>query len=428
MSLRKILIGFILIITAFFVALYWSTQSTDQIYSKSILYNIDDAETVNFKDYDSVELSPTDIYKADELKKLIQGKQYREAWSAKVKVPIVFLDTLKGGMTIIEEGGGNQTHSLEMRGADGITYSLRSVNKDTRPLVPKFLEILKLENIVVDGISAQHPFAAILAAELAEKANVLHTSPQMVFVPKQSRLGEFNEKFGNRLYLLEYETKSKVNYTKHNNIVEIIDTDNLQELKLELKDSLHIDEHALVRSRLFDMIIGDWDRHTKQWAWAVQKSSDGYKAIPVAGDRDNAFFNIEGLVPSILSNKHVVKELRPFKSDIDYMEGLVYPFDNYFLSQTEESVFIEEAENLQNLLKDSELESAFAVWPENIRKLDEKEILSKMKERRNNIKDYAIQFYNIIQKQGLVTAPLKGSEDLELSKEFIGCFECAKDN
>ena len=246
----------------------------------------------------------------------------------------------------------------------------------------------------------------------------------MYFVPKQKRLGSFNDDFGNRLYLLEYETKSDVNYTPLESIIKIIDTDNLQELKQKLRDSLHVDESALVRSRLFDFLIGDWDRHTKQWAWAIQKTEHSYIAIPIAGDRDNAFFNLEGLIPTILANKHVVKELRPFEEDIDYLEGLVYPFDRYFLSQTTENIFIEEAEHLQNLLKDNVIESALEIWPKNVRALDGDEIIRKIKERRNDLKNYAIQFYTIIQKQGTVTEPLKGSEDLDLSENLVNCFEC----
>lgn len=424
MSKRTLIISIFLIVLMLVLSIYWSVGSTDKITSKSVLYNIDNIATTNFRAYDSVELSPSDLYKADDIKKIIQGDQYRDAWSTMIKVPIVFLDTLKGGMTIVEEGGGKQTHSLEMLGEDGKTYTLRSVNKDTKKLIPEFLRTLNLENIVVDGISAQHPFAAILAAELAENANVLHTNPQMVFVPKQKRLGDYNVAFGNRLYLLEYETKSDVNYTQNKNVKEIIDTDNLQELKLKMKDSLHIDARALVRSRLFDMLIGDWDRHTKQWGWAIQKTSKGYNAIPIAGDRDNAFFKTDGLIPTLIANRHVVKEMRSFEKDIDFMEGLVYPFDNYFLSQTPENVFIEEAENLQASLTDSVLEASLQVWPKNIRDLDGDDIIKKIKERRADLKAYALQFYTTIQEKGKVTEPLKGSEDLELSAKFMGCFEC----
>jgi len=406
------------------VLLYWSVGSTDKVYSKSIIYNINEIETTNFRDYDSVEVSPSDIYKADDIKQIFQGEQYRAAWSAKVKVPIVFLDTLKGGMTILKEGGGKQTHSLRLLGADGITYTLRSVNKDAQALIPEILKSLNLENIVVDGISAQHPFGAMLAAELSDYAKVLHTNPQMVFVPKQKALNQFNATFGNRLYLFEFETESKVNYTDLYKVIEIIDTEDLQELKLKLKDSLHIDEQRLVRSRLFDMLIGDWDRHTKQWAWAIQYLDSTYKAVPIAGDRDNAFINLEGIIPSLLSHKNIVKELRPFDKEIDYMEGYVYPFDRYFLLQTPKQVFIQEAETLQKRLTDSVLEKSLEVWPNNIRDLDGPEIIEKIKNRKKDIRDYAIQFYNIIQKQGKVESILKGSEDLELNTAFLNCFEC----
>ena len=425
MKIKRIIVVTLLVVIAVFIfLLYWSVGSTDKIHTRAIIYNVDDMETTNFRDYDSVELVPSDLYRADEIKKLFQGEQYRAAWSTKITVPIVFLDTLKGGMTILKEGGGKQTHSLKLKGADSITYTLRSVNKDAEKLIPEFLKTLNLENVIVDGISAQHPFAAILVAELAEKANVMHTSPQMVFVPKQDELKQFNEAYGNRLYLLEYETESDINYTKYNNIVEIVETEDLQEMKLDLKDSLSVDQPSLVRSRLFDMLIGDWDRHTKQWGWAIQKKDNGYKAIPIAGDRDNAFFHIEGIIPLILSNKEVVKELRPFDEDIDYMEGYVYPFDRYFLLNTSKETFVQEAEALQTMLTDVALEESLNVWPKIIRDLDADNILKNIKSRRNDLKDYAIKFYDIIQKQGKVTEPLKGSEDISLPKDLLSCFEC----
>ncbi|WP_369995338.1 hypothetical protein [Winogradskyella sp.] len=421
---QTIIVTLLVVVTLFIVLLYWSVGSTDKIYTKSIVYDIDNLETTNFRDYDSVELVPSDLYKADEVKKLFQGEQYRAAWSKKIKVPIVFLDTLKGGMTILKEGGGKQTHSLKLKGADGITYTLRGVNKDASALIPEFLKTLNLENVVVDGISAQHPLAAILVAELAEKANVMHTGPNMVFVPKQKELQQYNENYGNRLYLLEYETESDINYTKYSNVSKIVETDDLQEMKVSLKDSLHVDTSTLVRSRLFDMLIGDWDRHTKQWGWAIQKKDSMYNAIPIAGDRDNAFFHLEGVIPLILSNKNVVKELRPFDEDIDFIEGYIYPFDRYFLLKTPQDIFIQEAEKLQATLTDSALKESLKVWPKNIRDLDADDILKKIKSRRNDLKEYATKFHEIIQKQGKVMEPLKGSEDIALPENLLNCFEC----
>ncbi|UAB75301.1 hypothetical protein [Mesoflavibacter sp. SCSIO 43206] len=414
----------IIVLIIFIGLLYWSTSSTDQVFKKSELINIKNINSVDFKTKDSVLIAASSLFKADEVKKLMQGEQYRKAWSTPVKVPVMYLDTLFGGVTIEKEGGGKQTHSLKLKTKNDIELTLRSVNKDPEALIPEFAKTLGLENIVVDGISAQHPYAAILVAKLAEHAKVHHTKPKLVFVPKQKTLGNYNDKYGNRLFLLEYETESKTNWTKENNVVEILDTDDLQELKLEQPEQLTLDKKALIRVRLFDLLIGDWDRHTKQWGWIVKQENEALKAIPIAGDRDNAFFSVDGVLPTILSDKNVVPELRPFTSEIDFMPGLVYPFDQYFLINTSEELFVEQAKQLQQLLTDEVLEQSLSVWPKQIAEIDGEEIISKIKSRRDHLIEYAKQFKAEIDKKGLVNQSLKGSEDINLPEKLLQCFEC----
>ena len=415
---------FIIILIIFIGLLYWSTSSTDQVFEKSELINITNVNLVDFKTKDSVLIAASSLFKADEVKKLMQGEQYRKAWSTPVKVPVLYLDTLFGGVTIEKEGGGKQTHSLKLKTKNDIELTLRSVNKDPEALIPEFAKTLGLENIVVDGISAQHPYATILVAKLAEQAKVHHTKPKLVFVPKQKTLDNYNDKYGNRLFLLEYETESKTNWTKENNVVEILDTDDLQELKLEQPEQVSVDKKALIRARLFDLLIGDWDRHTKQWGWIVKQEKKVLKAIPIAGDRDNAFFSVDGVLPTILSDKNVVPELRPFTSEINFMPGLVYPFDQYFLINTSEELFVEQAKQLQKLLTDEVLEQSLSVWPKQIAEIDGEEIISKIKSRRDHLIEYAKQFKVEIDKKGLVNQPLKGSEDINLPEKLLQCFEC----
>lgn len=422
--MKRIVYFFIFLLIIALGLLYWSTSSTDQVFKKSELINIKNINSVDFKTKDSVLVAASDLYQADEVKKLMQGEQYRKAWSTPVKVPVMYLDTLFGGVTIEKEGGGKQTHSLKLKTKNDIELTLRSVNKDPDALIPEFAKTLGLENIVVDGISAQHPYAAILVAKLAEHAKVHHTNPKLVFVPKQKTLDNYNDKYGNRLFLLEYETESITNWTKEKNVVEILDTDDLQELKLEQKEQLSVDKKALIRVRLFDLLIGDWDRHTKQWGWIVKQEKQMLKAIPVAGDRDNAFFSVDGVLPTILSDKNVVPELRPFTSEIDFMPGLVYPFDQYFLINTSEELFVEQAKQLQQLLTDEVLEQSLSVWPKQIAEIDGEEIISKIKSRRDHLLEYAKQFKAEIDKRGLVNQPLKGSEDINLPKKLLQCFEC----
>ena len=422
--MKKIFGILAMLLLIFILLMYWSLNTKPDKIENSILVNFDNIESVNFKDYDSVLIEATTQYKSTELKGIMQGEHYRKAWSTPITVPVVFLDTLYGGLKITKEGGGKQTESLKLLAGNGIYYTLRSINKKPDALIPEFAKTLGLENIVVDGISAQHPYSAIVVANLAESAGILHTFPRIVFIPKQTILGDYNEKYGNRLFLFEYETESKMNWTHHQNITEIVDTEDLIELKKTKKDSLHIDEHALVRARLFDLVIGDWDRHAKQWGWAIQKEGEYLKAIPLPVDRDNAFFNIGGVIPSMIANKNVRPEVIPFENDISYLPGLVQPFDVYFLKSIPESVFIEEAKTLEHLLTDDAVEKALHQWPKALYDLDAKAISEKIKNRRDNLMKYAKGFKKILNEKKLLSEPLKGSEDLKLPKELLACFEC----
>ena len=422
--MKKFFLFIASIIILFVILIYWSLNSTPKDAENSIIIDVENVDSLNFKDYDSLTIAASTLYKGNELKQMMQGEHYRKAWATPIKVPVVFLDTLRGGLDLIKEGGGHQTKSLKFKDSIGNKYALRSINKDPSPLIPEFAKTLGLENIIIDGISAQHPYAAIVVAALADAAKVLHTVPVIYFVPKQNALGEYNDDYGNKLYLFEHETEAVSNWTTINNVDEIIETDDLQELKLEKGDSLKIDEHALVRARLFDLFIGDWDRHAKQWGWVIQNEGNHKIAIALPADRDNAFFNISGIIPHLVSNKNVTPEMRPFEKDIDYMPGLVQDFDIYFLKDVPEEVFITEAKQLQKSLTDDAIKKALQLWPSQIYELDGKEIEEKLKSRRDELISYAKTFKKILDEKDYIEEPLKGSEDIDFNGHYLKCFEC----
>lgn len=403
---------------------YWSVSTTNKTFQTCEILGMSDLNSINFKDFDSVKVAASTLYEANGIKKLIQGEQYRNAWSTPVMVPILFLDTLMGNVQIVDEGGGHQTHSLKLVANDGTLVTLRSVTKDPSPLIPKFAETLGIENIVVDGISAQHPYAALVVAQLSNKANILNTRPRLVFLPKQQKLKGYNEKFGNRLFLLEYETEGNAHWLGQKNIDSIIDTEDLQKLKLRNSNKVSIDARSLVRARLFDLMIGDWDRHSKQWGWAIENLGDSIAAIPLPCDRDNAFFHLEGVLPTIISNEIFLPEVQSFEKEIEFLEGLGSSFDIYFMRDIPESIFKEEAIQLQQLLTDKAISSSFSVWPKQITDLDGSELINKIIERRNNLLEYAIQFKKVIAESENLKEPLNGSEDLNLTKEQLACFNC----
>ncbi len=422
--MKKIVFAIFGLLLVFIGLTYWSVSNAPSKFQTCEILGLGDIDQIDFREYDSVLVAANTLYEGNVIKHTMQGKQYREAWTTPVKVPIVFLDTLMGGMQVVKEGGGKQTHSLEIEAADGTVFTLRGIAKDPEPLVPEVAEELGLENIVIDGVSAQHPYSAIVVAAMAERAGLLHTRPRTIFVPKQPALKGYNAKYGNRLFLLEYETEGKAYWTGLENATKIVDTERLQELKQKHPEKLSIDKATLIRARLFDLLIGDWDRHAKQWGWVITESGGDLLAIPLPCDRDNAFFNLEGVIPTLISNKNFLPGVQPFENSVQYLEGLVGPFDLYFLREVPEQIFLDQAKTLQDALTDSIISEAFKIWPENIYDLNGSEIISKISHRRKDLPRYAKQFHRILNERDPLSEPLNGSEDLQLDTMSLACFDC----
>lgn len=426
MTLKKVFTVTLLVLIAIVAISYFKIFKSESALGTCVVLNLDDLENINFKDYKKVVVSANQIYEADIFKQFLQGENYRDAWHAKVEVPILMLDTLFGGVDVVKEGGGTQTMSLRLKSKDSLLLTLRSVNKNPSHHVPDVAKTLGLENIVYDGISGQHPYAATVVSNLAEALGILHTKPQVVFLPKQPTLGDtYNKDYGNRLFILEFENKGNSKWLNNSNSITIIDTDNLQKLKNDLPQQLQIDKDKLIRARLFDVIIGDWDRHAKQWGWVINKVNDSLLfAEPLPVDRDNAFFNVGGIVPSIIANKNVTPHLQSFENSINNMDGLVYDFDVYFLQQTRKEDFIQAAKYIQKTLKPRVIDNAFKSWNKDLRALNEEEIKNKIKARLDSIIPIAIEFKRILDKRPLLNKPLKGSSKSDTKGKLIQCFEC----
>lgn len=394
----------------FLCLVYFSTCDTIDGRPREILVEPTLLNMNDLRQRDSITLIATDVYQGGTIKKMMQGKAYREAWVTPITAPIVWIDTLLGGLTPEDKGGGDQTLSLDLVDTLGRVYSIRSVNKDPSGLIPPIAQKLGLSNIVMDGISAQHPYGSLLIPPLADAIGIIHTHPRLVFIPEQNSLGEYKSEFGNRLYFLEYEPEGHVHWTKMHSHSDFLDTDDITDL-IAANPLAKVNEEMLLRARFLDIVIGDWDRHAKQWCWIMTKEGIDSTMLfhPVATDRDNVFYGIGGIIPFIINRPFCVPRLRPFEEDVDYFAGLVQEFDRYFLYHIEQVTFEKSALQVQRVLTDDLLEYAIQQLPPQLYELDGEDIIKKMKARRDKLSEYAARFYTEIQTAGAFTGPLKGS-------------------
>ncbi len=394
-----------LYLSAFFVLSACSTQRAGRIpydLPDNVILELQDLSADTLRRRSTVILKATDVYRAGAIKRFLQGKNYREAWEAPVEVPIVWLDTLRGGLKIQEEGGGGQTRSLDFVDAQGQVLALRSVCKDLTKFVPKFLKKTGLGNPIMDAISADHPYAALPSAALAEAAGVIHTQPKIYFVPCQPALDTFNDRFGNRLFWLEFEPEGKnEDWVEGIRAKALLETEDVEK-RLAESTAHRANQQMLLRARLLDFIIGDWDRHGGNWGWAAYSKAGTTRYAPIAADRDNAFFKIGGVLPWLINRSFINPKFKSFQKKIRYLPGMLVnskTFDPVFLNRMTRQDYLSAAQNLQNRLTDRAIENAIHAFPDTIFKLDGARIIENVKARRNDLIQYALEFYRILAKR-----------------------------
>ena len=368
-------------------------------------------EEKSFND-EHVRVNASDRYAAGVLKEHLLGKNYRSAWAQELDVPVFDIDSEKGGLQILQRGVGQQTLSLRLQDSLGREYILRSVEKFPDAAIPAVLRETFAQDLVRDQISAAHPYAALVIPPMAEALGLYHTNPKLVYIPDDPGFGDYREIFANTLAIFEERPEddwSQASYFGNSN--NIMSTRKVLE-KLSDNNDNRVDETFVLRNRLFDLIIGDWDRHDDQWRWARVKENGGEVYRPIARDRDQAFFVNEGVFPKIWSRRWAMPTFEGFDEQINWPSGLSYNarhFDRSFLTRLSKDTWIKVAQDVRNDLTDEVIESSIREWPPEIFDLHGEEIIRKLKARRDNIVASAIEHYEFLAREVDIT----GSDERE---------------
>lgn len=356
--------------------------------------------------------APADVQynKAGKLKRVLLGEHYRKDWATEVELEILDFDVVAGGLTPVKLGGGMQTLSLRLKGADGKEYVLRSVKKDPSKALPEMLAGTIADDILQDQISSSNPFAAVAVASLAESADILHSTPRIFYVQDANQLGEYKDIFANSICLLEERpmgnqaSNAAMNYSRN-----VINSQKLFD-KISSDNIYRVDERAYVKARLFDMWIGDWDRHQDQWTWAEFRSGDHYIYQPVPRDRDQAFAKLDGIIPQIAEQPWAVRKTKDFDYKIHDIAGLNMSanyLDRSFTTQLSKQDWIDISVELRSVFTDEVIETAIMKMPPEIFALSGKEIIAKLKNRRDLLTKYAIEYYTFLSREVNITGTKK---------------------
>ncbi|UMQ41117.1 metallophosphoesterase [Chryseobacterium sp. Y16C] len=346
------------------------------------------------------------------------GEHYRKYYGIPIEAPTANISTLDGGYTPFREGGGNQSNSLRLKAQDGQEFVMRGVKKSA----VRFLNNMAFkkstfgnelnntfpDKFLLDFYTTNHPFTPFSVGNLAEKLDIPHSNPRLYYIPKQQALGEYNQSYGDEMYMIEERFSSDAKtLASLDNAKDILSTDDvLKNLNKNYKYS--IDKESYIRARIFDMLIGDWDRHSDQWKWAEYENGDKVIYKPIPRDRDQAFSKYDGAAFKIIMNIPAIRHMKTFKEDIKnvkWMNMEPYPLDLIFLKGATQEDWISQAKYIQEHLTDKNIDEAFTNIPKEVQDETLADIQRKLKSRKTKLQDYAVQYYNVLQEK----VPLAGT-------------------
>ena len=348
---------------------------------------------------DSVLVSASDKYKNPRLLNVILiGKNYRHIWSTPVRMKVLHIKKEKGGLEPTELGGGFQTKSLRLKEKNGREWVLRTVDKDVEKAVPKWLRKTFAQRLVQDMISAGHPYAPLTVAHMAKALDVSAPDPELFFVPDDPAFKEHRKLFANTICMLEL-----TNPTPDDS-----DTKSTADLYKKLKESSDhiVDDTTLLKARLLDMLIADWDRHADQWKWGIREQ-DGKKVYyPIPRDRDQAFFLSTGLLVKVV-RLFTLRHFVGFTSSIEKLNklnGKSWAFDKRLLNKLDEEDWKRIITRFQQTMSDSLLTVAVMKMPVEMLEKNGDIILEKLKKRRDGLMKYGMGYYAFISREVKIDA------------------------
>lgn len=353
------------------------------------------------------------IYSSQEAEKssisqLLLSDRYLDVYAKPIKAPVATLDTLYGGLEVTSIGGGQQTKTLRLRTKDGRELKMKALRKSPTKYLEKVLEKnayitdeyerTEIESVILDYYTVSHPYAFLAIPDLSDAADIYHTNPKIFYIPKQTALGKYNSEYGDQLYMIEELPEE--NYTHERNFGYANDIETTYDIieKVRQDEKYKIDENAYIRARLFDMLVGDWDRHQNQWRWARFDQKNGDKVYkPIPHNRDQVFSNFAGPVLDVVKViSGTSRQLQVYDSelkDIEWVNSAGVKLDRALLQQSNKDAWLEQAKYIQEQITDEVIEKAFKNIPEAVQDSIIDDIKFKLKGRRGNLQDIASRYY-----------------------------------
>ena len=324
------------------------------------------------------------------------GEGYRSLWTTPFKAPVLDLEREAGGLEPVRQVGGLQTAGLALRGADGRAYTFRSLHKEPERLLPAEWRTSWPARMLRDATSATHPGAAVMLPILADAAGIAHTSPRLVVMPDDPRLGDFRGTFANRLGTFEeFPTARSATYGGFLGATEIITSTDLWERWLASPEN-RVDTRALLKARMLDLLVDNYDRRRGQWRWMKLPGEALWQPLPE--DPDMAFVRHNGLIADIMRRRQprLLEFGAAFPHSLEGPTSIASEVDRWLLSDAGRDTYDAVVREVTAAWSDEVLARVVAQLPPEWQAAGAFPLVETLRARREALPGYVARFYRFL--------------------------------
>lgn len=395
---------FIIILSTFYIS-YISAQNTEDLDS---ILPVKLGSTVKKAVYHGQAKQPGPLYS------YLWGKHYRSLYYKPVSVKTVSLASIFGGLTIKSQVP--KLHGLILESKNNDMFFLRPIGGSTIFMESDFFRKTYRHNdfkntyigdFIGDAYTIINPYTFIVADMMASTLALPSHVPHLVYI-SESQTHDTIADGSNLLNKLVSVTKMP-RIDEQNSLTTVGKLLNL----LHTDDTHQINKPLYIRTRLFDMLIGDWNKIPEAWYWVANQTDSITVYDPVVIDRSHSFTKADGKFFKTLIQVLGLDFINDYNGGIKNTKKfnqLGFALDIALTQSCNEEEWLEEAAYIQEKLNDKTIEQAFRLLPAEIQDDETARIKADLRERLKNLKKIAARYYKELQKTPVITGTNKADK------------------
>ncbi len=335
------------------------------------------------------------------------GKHYYQAYYRPVTVKTITGFSDNEELTTVQQMP--KFHALILKNQTGDLYMLRPLGGMTSFLESDFFRKVYnkdsfketyIGDFMKESFTIVHPYLFLTSNKLAKESGLESGSARLFYIPKNHTADTLTD--GTQVQDKLVSLTDLPDFKSHTVLTNIN----------QLLDSIHsgynheVDIRLYIRTRLFDMLVGDWNKIPENWNWIGENRNDSIFYKPYVLDRNHAFTKVDGILFRQLLSMLGIGFITDYGShlkNVKKFNTLGYGLDVALTSRTNENIWLEEANSLKNKLTDVVIDNAFLQLPEELRSHDTEQIKINLKKRRENIEYIAHEYFVALQKTPSIT-------------------------